>query len=185
MGLGYSGVVTQARAQKADLVNEQRQTRLEERQDKRQVNTELAKLNAQLTNKKNKLETAKNKRTTATLNDQRNTYSNSGSKIGQAVGSFGGFGGAIIGSMFGKGAGEVIEKISVSLLDRQIKTYENEVCEIEAKIKSKQDALAERSTDRQTLLDDIQQEITACDEQIKDSKKQGEEATKEMFGANG
>ncbi len=74
--------------------------------------------------------------------------------------------------------GETVEALCQSGADSTI-------AKLESKVKTLQDNLTERSTTRQTRLDEIDLEITACQEQIKDAKKQGEEATKEMFGANG
>lgn len=182
MGLGYSGVVTQARIQKADLVNEQRQARTEETQDKRETNSEIN----LLTNLKNKLNNdkiiAEQKRTEAmngTNSEQTQTiFTVIGTLVGGAIGGK-------IAEAAGKLIGDTKDAIDVGKITQEITNLNNSIASTENQIKLKQDALADRSTDRQTLLDNIEQEITACDEQIKDSKKQGEESTKEMFGANG
>lgn len=151
MALGYSGVVTQARAQKAGLIQEQRQLRQDERREKREIQAEIKRIQGEA----------------SAAQEMANAAKTASSLAGAAVG------GAV---------GTAATTTANYLID---KTANAKARVTDSQIDALQDKLTTNSNNRQMRLDEIEQEITACDEQIKDAKKQGQEATKEMFGANG
>ena len=168
MGLGYSGVVTQARAQKASLLSEQRSLRMEEQKEKKEIQAEIKKLQ----------DMASAVQTQG--NDSKVANSKKGALRGVALNmtSKALTGGAL--------SGDALNQALIAQENNRIdKTTNKLISPLELKINALQDKLTTNSNNRQMRLDEIEQEITACDEQIKDAKKQGQEATKEMFGANG
>ncbi len=163
MAMGYSGVILQSRIQQSALISEQRQTRMEDNQDKRVINTQIKDLQSRIatfTNQKLEVENDVSLRKNILKNSKTER------KFIQNV-----FCWLAPNSSYAKNQAQLY-------LDSEISKLEND-------IKQEQDNLTERSSNRQTRLDEIDLEITACQEQIKDAKKQGEESTKEMFGANG
>ena len=168
MALGYSGVVTQARAQKASLVSEQRSLRMEEQKEKREIQAEIKKLQGMASAVQTQ------------GNDSKVANSTKSALRGVAL--------TMTSKVLTGGAlsGDALNQALTAQQNNNIDKATNAtISTLESKINALQDKYTTNSNNRQMRLDEIEQEITACDEQIKDAKKQGGEATKEMFGANG